>query len=357
MGESSLRSAAAGARPGDNSFDLVVLDLEGTLVTGRRPERAVWSALAPEEDREAWRAGLIAWEASGLPAARAVEFVAGLAVEERAHWTKRFEAECTGVRERRGLWLMPRVCATLSELRLSGARLAIATYAGPGAVHVALEDLGLGAYVESQRCLDGRGPDDKAAMLTDLCEEFGTRSAVLVGDTRSDADAALRAGLPFVALAPEQLQGTALGTWPELIAALGRRRRGIERLLADRPAGTERVLVEGAPLAGAGLLARDLARWAPPGLAVERCREPWAQPGEVKPAKTADEGANWHLLVEVSREVAAERRAGGAHFGALGRSELDERWERWELQREAARAWSQRRLAGEDPLRPAASLS
>ncbi|MHC4377353.1 MAG: HAD family hydrolase [Planctomycetota bacterium] len=352
----SLRSAATGTGPGDHSFDLVVLDLEGTLVTGRRPERAVWLSLAPEAERDAWRAGLAAWEASGSPAIRAVEFFSGVPSDARAEWVERFEAECAGLCEHRGLWLMPGVGPALSELRASGARLAIATYAGPGAVQVALESLGLGEQVEAQRCLDGRGPDDKAAMLADLCVEFGTRSAVLVGDSRSDADAAFRAGLPFVALAPEQLHAKALGTWSELPASLDRRRRGVERLLARRPPGTQRLLVEGAPLAGAGLLARDLGRWAPPELVVERRRTPWAAVDGAASGPEAS-GTDWHLLVEVPREVAAERRAGGAHFGSLGLAEFDERWERWERQREAARAWSQCRLAGDDPLRPAATLA
>lgn len=356
MGVDSLRSTASGAGPGDGSFDLVVLDLEGTLVTGRRPERAVWLSLAPEAQREAWKVGLADWEASGLPAPRAVEFIAGVAIDERARWVERFQAECAGLREHRGLWLMPRVLETLSELRAGGARLAIATYAGPGAVQVALESLGLAEHIEDHRCLDGRGPDDKAAMLADLCVAFGTRSAILVGDSRSDADAALGAGLPFVALAPEQPQAKALGSWPELPASLDRRRRGVERLLAERPPGTRRLLVEGAPLAGAGLLARDLARWAPSGIAVERRREPWSGVDRASRG-IAEAGADWHLLVEVPREVAAERRAGGAHFGALGLAEFDERWERWELQCEAAQAWGQRRLAGDDPLRPAATLT
>lgn len=346
----------SGARNGGASFDLVVLDLEGTLVTGRRPDRAVWQALVPAEDRERWARGLRAWDGSGSPAARAPEFVDGLQLEQRARWSSRFEAECAALAEHRGLWRMPRVPAVLSELREAGARLAIATYAGPGAVDIALVELGLGEHVEGRRCLDGRGPDDKAEMLAELCVEFGTRSAILVGDSRSDADAALRAGLPFIALAPDQFapvgRGSAaggaspLGSWAELPDALAARRRGAERLLADRPEGTRRVVLDGAPLAGAGLLARDLARWAPEGVEVLRERAPWG--------RAEGPSGTWRLLVEVPREVAVERRAGGAHFGAEGALEFEGRWERWETEREAARSWSDRRLSGEDPLRPAA---
>jgi phosphoglycolate phosphatase-like HAD superfamily hydrolase len=357
-GANSSGSRGAESPSAQASFDLVVLDLEGTLVSGRRPERAVWQALAAGGERRAWLCGLAEWERSGLPAARAVEFVDAVPAAEHAGWVAAFEAERQALRESHGLWAMPGAHDALAALRAAGSRLALATYAGPGAVELALGELGFGAFIEGQRCLDGRGPDDKARMLEELCAEFGTRSAILVGDSRSDADAALRAGLPCVPLAPEQPQATALGAWSELPAALDRRRRGAERLLAGRPDGTARIAVAGSPLAGAGLLARDLGRWAPPGVEVVRLVEPWLAAPKAGSAAAGSSQArsDWRLLVEVPREIALERRAGGAHFGAEGALQFEERWIRWSDQRTAARAWCQRRLSGDDPLRPAATL-
>jgi hypothetical protein len=107
-------------------------------------------------------------------------------------------------------------------------------------------------------------------MLARLLAEFGTRSAVMVGDRASDRDAAWENGLPHVHCAFGFAQGDEnveaegrIAALSELEDLLARRGRWIEKALERLGVlakGGMRVGVSGGPAAGKSLWARDAAR-------------------------------------------------------------------------------------------------
>lgn len=348
-------------RSGAPAFGRVILDLEGTLVTGRSPQVAVWrEALAACRGAEpgwTWPQELAdgnsPWtRVATLGDARSI-------VEQRAgaagarEFVQRVERGMAGLAQARGLWLLPGVEACLAELSGRGYRFSLATYAGRGVVELALGELGLGEWIEEVRCLDGAGPDDKGAMLTELCELAGTRSALMVGDSDSDWDASERAGLPFLRLSPEEPRaGDEVGRWPLLPGRIEGRLERLDRLL-DRAQlrGRPTIEVAGAPLAGARILAEDLADRAGvrggAGPHVIHRNQPWDDPSP------SDRAAR--LLVVVDRPTSAARRMGGAHFGAESGPAWEARWEQWEADWSAGKPadWAELTVSGEDPLNPA----
>ncbi|QDU68952.1 Phosphoglycolate phosphatase [Planctomycetes bacterium Pla133] len=155
---------------------------------------------------------------------------------------------------------------TLAVLRDSGARLALASLCGRGFLADGMERLGLSAEVDAGRCLDSPGCSDKAMMVADLLLEFDTRSAVVIGDTRGDGAAAWANGLPFVHFVgtgadPASVPGSdaTIDRLVDLPRVLDRRPRRLRELWIelDRPSGLALVGPAGS---GAGLVARDLAR-------------------------------------------------------------------------------------------------
>ena len=289
-------------------FEAVLFDLDGTLVAterfwvaaARSGARRAFAELGVERelpDAAAWM-GMV-----GLPLERAFDAVfADLAPAQRAHVLARcVEAEEAALRAGEAA-LLPGAWEALSELRERGARLGIASNCGRGYLESMLRDLRLGELVDETRCLDSPGVQCKADMLGDLLATFGTRSAVMVGDRRGDAEAAHAHGLPHVHLcggfAPrgEEVEAEArLQDLGELVPCLDGRWRWIEAELEALGAWSAPILlVGGGPAAGKSLFARDVARLA-------RAR---GRPAEVLTVDTAAE-------LEGLAEQVLEPHAGG----------------------------------------------
>jgi phosphoglycolate phosphatase-like HAD superfamily hydrolase len=258
-------------------FDAVLFDLDGTLVaTDRFWVRAAdlgagraFAELGLERElpsAEQWM-GMV-----GLPIEQAFDDVfADLAPEARVVVLRRcLEAEREALRAG-GAAPLPGALETLAVLRARGVRLAIASNCGRPYLDSMLTRLPLGELVDEARCLDSTGVATKADMLADLLEVFGTRSAVMVGDRRGDAQAAHANGLPHVHLADGfapageafECEATLEGLGG-LIGRLEGRSRWIAGVLEELGAFSDEppasIGVAGRPGAGKTLFARDAAR-------------------------------------------------------------------------------------------------
>lgn len=258
----------------DFPFDAVLFDLDGTLVATER----FWPDAAREACLEAFpRLGITrpvppaaVWmDMVGLPIGPAFEGAfPDLAPSTRAALLEACVAhEHRWLAERRAT-LLPGVERTLDTLKAAGVRLGIASNCGADYLRLMLREVGLARWIDEARCLASPGVHDKADMVEDLLSTFDTRSAVMVGDRRGDRDAAWANGLPHVhvdrgyAATPERVDAEAvLDGMDELVPRLREREAWLDRLLAGFEPRPGAVLgVTGRPLAGKGLVARDLAR-------------------------------------------------------------------------------------------------
>jgi len=255
-------------------FDAVLFDLDGTLVATER----FWPDAAREACLEAFpRLGL----ARAIPSAAVWMDMVGLPLDaafERAFpdlepTVRAALMQACVAREHqslaeRGAALLPGVAATLERLKSEGVRLGIASNCGRDYLELMLHRVGLARWIEEARCLASPGVRDKADMVQDLLETFGTRSAVMVGDRRGDRDAAWANGLPHAhidrgyAADAERVDAEAvLEGMDELVPRLLQREAWLDRVLARAEPRAGAVLgITGRPLAGKGLFARDLAR-------------------------------------------------------------------------------------------------
>jgi phosphoglycolate phosphatase len=159
---------------------------------------------------------------------------------------------------------------TIAQLAEASLALGIASNCQQDYLDHMLDGLGLRACVRAAYCRESPGITSKGDMLARLLEDFGTRSAVMVGDRATDRDAAWENGLPHVHCAFGFAQGDeaveaegCIRAPAELLPLLERRGRWIERALArlgvqSRPGF--RLGVSGGPGAGKTLFARDAAR-------------------------------------------------------------------------------------------------
>ena len=259
-------------------FDAVLFDLDGTLVATDR----FWVAAANRGARRAFdELGLERelprpedWMSMvGLPIRDAFhQLFADLDRDARGVVLERcLEAERQALAQG-GAELLPGAREVLERLRSEGVRIAIASNCGTPYLEAMLSGLGLGGLVDEARCLGTPGTPTKADMLADLTETFGTRSAVMVGDRYTDAEAAHANGLPHVHLsggfAPpgETFPCEAVvAELSELIPRLERRSTWIEEVLVQLGLFSESrrprsVGVTGRPRAGKTLFARDAVR-------------------------------------------------------------------------------------------------
>lgn len=95
--------------------------------------------------------------------------------------------------------LLPGCREMLQELTDRGVQLGIASNCGKDYLVHMMEALGLQKWVHEARCLDTPGIQTKSDMVADLLLNFGTTSAVMVGDRAGDMAAGRASNLPCIA--------------------------------------------------------------------------------------------------------------------------------------------------------------
>ncbi|MBL8859702.1 MAG: HAD hydrolase-like protein [Planctomycetes bacterium] len=185
-------------------FEAIVFDLDGTLVAtdrfwvdaARVGARAAFAELQIERGMptsQEWMSVV------GLPLALGFDALfSDLTPAQRKVVLDRCVEEETKALSAGQAALIPGVEAMLTQLRDRGVRLGIASNCGAGYLNTMMNELGLARWVEEGRCLDSPGVRSKTAMVNDLLENFGTRSAVMIGDRTGDRDAAWQNGVPHV---------------------------------------------------------------------------------------------------------------------------------------------------------------
>jgi phosphoglycolate phosphatase-like HAD superfamily hydrolase len=258
-------------------FDAVVFDLDGTLVAtdrfwvdaARAGARRGFQELGIEHSMPTstqWMSLV------GLPIG---EGFARLFPELPAASRKRIQALCEE-EERKALKsgqaaLLPGVAETLTALKERRVRLGVASNCGHDYLDAMMHGLGLSKWIEQARCLDSPGTTSKALMVANLLDEFGTRSAVMVGDRQGDRDAAWDNGLPHVhyvrgfAEAGEEVPCEAsIEEMTELVPRLEKRGKWIEGALAKlgvlSKGGPSVIGITGRTGSGKTIFARDCAR-------------------------------------------------------------------------------------------------
>ena len=258
-------------------FDAVLFDLDGTLLATDRfwlPAARVGARRAFEElglerelpGSEEWL-GLV-----GLPIKQGFrDLFADLKPEQADLILARCTEEEHFAMKSGGAALLPGVAEALADFAARGVAMGIASNCYQTYLDTALESVGLARWIDEARCLESPGIRDKAGMIADLLQTFGTHSAVMVGDRAGDRDAAHANGLPHVHLsngfAPrgEQVECEAvIEDFLELKGVLEGRTRWIEGALASvglkDGRGPCSVGITGHEGSGRGLFARDAAR-------------------------------------------------------------------------------------------------
>jgi len=193
-------------------FEAVIFDLDGTLVAtdrfwlpaSQRGCRRAFLELGLERDVPAPREWL---RLVGLPLELGLEVLfCDLDRDARRRVQERCEEEEARLVRGGGAALMPGARDCLEALRATGTRLAIASNCSRGYLEQVLGALAIGPLFEAARCLESPcvrhthpgagGP--KGAMVADLLETLGTRSAAFVGDRAGDREAAHANGLAHV---------------------------------------------------------------------------------------------------------------------------------------------------------------
>jgi phosphoglycolate phosphatase len=261
-------------------FDAVVFDLDGTLIATDR----FWIESAERGARRAF-AALGLTRASPTPAQWLSLVGLPLEVGFRALFPELSEVQrstvlraCVEEEEaqliRDGVPAMPDAREVVRSLHAQGLALGVASNCQQSYLDHMLDALGLRPLVRGAYCRESPGIGSKADMLARLLADFGTRSAVMVGDRSSDRDAAWQNGIPHVHCAFGFAQGDesveaegCVASLRELLPMLARRGRWIahalERIGTFEGATVRpglRIGVTGGPAAGKTLLARDAGR-------------------------------------------------------------------------------------------------
>jgi len=257
-------------------FDAVVFDLDGTLIATDR----FWIESAERGARRAFRElGL----GRSMPTPQEWMSLVGLPLEVgfRSLFPELPEAQRSAVMRacveeeeallgREGVPVMPEARAVVRNLCELGLAVGIASNCEQSYLDRMLTALELRDLVRGSYCRESPGITSKADMVAQLLRDFGTRSAVMVGDRASDRDAAWQNGIPHVHCAFGFAQGDEvveaegrIASLSELLPFLGRRAAWITRAL-ERVGAFERsamrIGITGGPAAGKTLFARDAGR-------------------------------------------------------------------------------------------------
>ncbi len=306
----------------DLCFDAVLFDLDGTLVATDRfwPDAARAGALRAFAELGLERAlpspqvwmGMV-----GLPLAEGFDSVfADLEPAQRQVVLAACVEEEHRLLEEGAAGLLPGTVMALNFLAARGVRMGIASNCSQGYLDAMMKGLGLGKWIPEGRCLDTRGISNKADMIEDLLQTFGTRRAVMVGDRSGDRQAAWANGVPHVHLARGYAQAgestvaeatlEGLDQLPEL---LGRRSEAVRECVAGLgfPAESAAWLgIGGLPGAGKSLWAEDLSAelrrqgWSVERVDLEHYRRPitaaWQVDGD--PLRAIQQAYDLERLVE-----------------------------------------------------------
>jgi phosphoglycolate phosphatase-like HAD superfamily hydrolase len=266
--------------PAPICFDAVVFDLDGTLVATER----FWAQAARTGTRRAYAELGLAGEPPEASAwmslvGEPLELgIARLFPHLDAQQRARVQAACVEEEHRRlstgTEGLMNGAAQLLGELAEAGLAIGVASNCSQAYLDHWLAQAPLDRTVTAARCAESPGVRNKADMLESLLGEFGTRSAVMVGDRSTDRDAARANAIPFVHCAFGYGTADRVGDADaviqdplELRARLARRGQGIAAILDRcgilRPQhdGGARLGITGGPASGKSLLARDVVRW------------------------------------------------------------------------------------------------
>lgn len=176
----------------------VIFDLDGTLWDATGETHRVWNrvfARHPELNVRVTRDEARALMGRTMPEIGEALFP-GMVLSFQRAIVEEIGAEEVAWLKVRGGALYPGVGETLRELRKS-RRLYIVSNCQDGYVQAFLEYHGLAACFDDIE-MSGRTGLGKAANIRLLMRRNGIQSAVYVGDTESDADAAREAGIPFI---------------------------------------------------------------------------------------------------------------------------------------------------------------
>lgn len=261
-------------RMGQVLFDVVLFDLDGTLVA----TDAFWAVAAERGARRAFAELGLARELPsprewlsmvGFPLAQGFAAVfPDLAPQVRARVMERCVEESHVALRTGGAVEMTGARDVLAELSARGVALGIASNCAQAYLDVMLRELRFGEFVREARCLQSPGVGNKADMIRDLLATLGTRSAVMVGDRATDALAAHANGIPHVHLAcgyagdEEHFDAQArIASLAELVPCLERRAAWIARALSPwLGRGPATLGISGRSGSGKTLFARDVAR-------------------------------------------------------------------------------------------------
>ncbi len=308
-------------------FDAVLFDLDGTLVATDR----FWIESA---ERGARRAFAALGMKRALPSPQQWLSLVGLPLDvgfralfpelseqhRRAVLTACVEEEEAMLRQG-GAPAMPDAREVVGRLHGLGLALGIASNCQQSYLEHMLDALELRPFVRGAWCRESPGITSKGDMVARLLADFGTRSAVMVGDRSSDRDAAWENGIPHVHCAFGFAQGDEaveaegrIESLAELVPLLERRghwiEHALERVGAFERAGL-RLGITGGPAAGKTLFARDAARLLTargrPAAAVSLAH---FAPAEVAPGADALESAV--DLERLARELLRPHETGAA---------------------------------------------
>jgi phosphoglycolate phosphatase len=191
---------------------ILIFDLDGTLVDTsplvlpafRRALAAFPGTPVPSED--------VMRKTFGLPDAEIWRVLMPDAGEEERnaafHLSERFVCEAMGHAD----VLLPHARDVLKALRDEGHTLTVASNCGPAYLEAVLTTQDIGQYFTEPLCLGGIGGQSKADILARHVRRFGRAGAWMIGDRKSDVEAAQQTGIPAIGCRfgfgdPEELEG------------------------------------------------------------------------------------------------------------------------------------------------------